>query len=106
MRPASSFNCLSDGPPRGPHATAATGWQHHTLRNCHLRSSHKKLDLPVEASGIREVISEVVVENRAVLAAGFVLRHVGVLELGWLVAEVMSAIERARRRPTPWRNCS
>jgi hypothetical protein len=41
-----------------------------------------------------------------VLAAGFVLRHVGVLELGWLVAEVMSAIERARRRPTPWRNCS
>ena len=67
----------------GPHATAATGWQHHTIRGAIFGALKKKLGLTVEASCTREVTSEVVIEDRAVLAAVFVLPRAGVLDVVW-----------------------
>ena len=60
MGPASSFNYLM------ALATAAIRWQHHTTRGA-ISGALKKLGLAVEASGTREVIFEVAVEDRAVV---------------------------------------
>ena len=54
MGPASSFNFLMMAH-RGPHATAATGWQHHTIRGAISGALKKKLGFTVEATRTREV---------------------------------------------------